>query len=98
MELVAPTPCGPAPPVAVYTQLSTAIAAIQTHAKAHSYALFKRDSKPKGPHPIRLVYACDRAGKPQSKEKRPNIDESKRRRGVATKALFDRSNLARLLQ
>jgi hypothetical protein len=74
MELVAPTPCGPAPPAAVYTQLSTAIAAIQTHAREHGYALFQWDSQPPGPHPIRLVYTCDRAERLQTKGEKPGVD------------------------
>ena len=41
----APTPCGPPPPEAVYTDLNTAVAAIQSHAQQNGYALFKRDAK-----------------------------------------------------
>jgi hypothetical protein len=72
--------CGPPPPVAVYTDLSTAITTIQGHAKANGYALFKRDSKPR-----RIVYACDRYGKPQTSGKKPNIHESKQREGRTKK-------------
>jgi hypothetical protein len=46
MELAAPTPCGPAPPAAVYTQLSTAIAAIQAHTREHGMLCSSRTPNP----------------------------------------------------
>ena len=76
---------GPAPPAAVYSSITTGFATIQAHAKVHGYAFFKRDSQPPGPSPTRVIYACDRSGKPPSKKKATNIDESRRRKGVATK-------------
>ena len=75
-----PTTCGPPPLAAVYTDLPTAVTAIQDHAKANGYALFIRNSKPK-----RVIYACDRYGKPQSKPKNPAIHDSKRREGSRSK-------------
>ena len=72
--------CGPPPTEAVYTDLSTATAAIQKHAKCNRYALVKRDTKPS-----RVVYICDRYGKPESKPKNPDIHESKRRAGSRSK-------------
>jgi len=71
--------CGPPPPEAVYTDIDSAVAAIQAHAQCNGYALFKRDTKPK-----RIVYACDRYGKTaisRSKE----VHESKRREGSSSK-------------
>jgi hypothetical protein len=47
-----------APPTeAVYSDLDTAIKAIQLHAKEHGYTVSKYDRKA-----LRLVLACDRAG------------------------------------
>jgi hypothetical protein len=74
------TACGPPPPEAVYADLSTAIAAIQGHAKCNGYALFKRDGKPN-----RIVYACDRYGKPEAKAKNPDLHDSKKRAGSRSK-------------
>ena len=59
---------------ATYADLTTAAASISEHAKSNGYALFKRSSKQQ-----RVIYACDRARKPQTKAKNPNIHESKRR-------------------
>jgi hypothetical protein len=75
-----PRACGPPPPEAVYTDLDTAVAAIQGHAKLHGYALCKRDSKAK-----RVVYTCDRFGRVQSKGKNPNTHATKRRQGSGSK-------------
>ena len=75
-----PKTCGPPPSEAVYADLSTAIAAIQEHAKCNGYALFKRDTKP-----ACVVFVYDRYGKPESKPKNPHIHESKRRSGSRSK-------------
>jgi len=72
--------CGPPPTAAIYTDLSTAVAAIQAHAKCNGYALFKRDSRP-----LRVVYACDRYSKPQARAKNPDIHESKQWKGSRSK-------------
>jgi hypothetical protein len=72
--------CGPPPPAAVYAELSTAITAIQGHAKCNGYALFKRDTKPN-----RIVYTCDRYGKPAARPKNPDLHDSKRRVGSRSK-------------
>jgi hypothetical protein len=73
-------PCGPAPFAASYKDLSTGFAALQAHAKANGYALFKRDGKR-----TRVVYACDRAGKYDSKGKQLNTHSTKRRTQTASK-------------
>jgi len=65
---------GPPPPEAVYTDLDTAVAAIQGYAQRNGYALFKRDGKAR-----RIVYACDRYGKPQARSKSSTVHDSKRR-------------------
>jgi hypothetical protein len=52
------------PPEAIYPDTATAITAIQEHAKAHGYALFRRDKKAS-----RELWACDRAGKYNPKGK-----------------------------
>ena len=74
--------CGPPPPEAVYTDISTAVAAIQAHAQLNGYALFKRDSTPR-----RIVYACDRSGKAEDgpRARAANIHLSKRRSGKTKK-------------
>ena len=71
---------GPPPLEAVYTDLDTAVAAIQGYAKLHGYALCKRDSKAR-----RIVYTCDRFGATQSKGRNPNIYATKRRLGSGSK-------------
>ena len=75
-----PYACGPPPPETVYTDLDTAVAAIQGHAKLHGYALCKRDSKAR-----RIVYTCDRFGATQSKGRNPNTYATKRRPGSGSK-------------
>jgi hypothetical protein len=72
--------CGPAPPAASYTDLTTGVSAIQAHAKANGYAFFRRDKKAK-----RVVYACDRAGNYQSKGKNPDTHKSKQRHRTGSK-------------
>jgi hypothetical protein len=52
------------PPEAIYPDIPTATTAIQDHAKAHGYAFFRRDKKAS-----RELWACDRAGKYNSKGK-----------------------------
>jgi hypothetical protein len=56
-------PCGPPPSAAIYADITTAAAALQCHAKAHGYALFKRDSQPPKRELTKIIYACDKKGK-----------------------------------
>jgi hypothetical protein len=69
-----PKAYGPPPSEATYADLTATAASISEHAKSNGYALFKRSSKQQ-----RVIYACDRAGKPQTRAKNLNIHESKRR-------------------
>ena len=75
-----PYVCGPPPLEAVYTDLDTAVAAIQSYTKLYGYALCKRDSKAK-----RIVYIYDRFSATQSKGRNPNIYATKRRLGSRSK-------------
>ena len=75
-----PRAYGPPPPEAVYTDLDTAIAAIQGHAKCNGYALCRGDRKAR-----RIVYTCDRYGKPQDKTKSSTVHTTKRRPGSGSK-------------
>ena len=75
-----PKACASPPSEAVYIDLSTAIAAIQEHAKCNGDVLFKRDTKP-----ARVVFVCDRYGEPESKPKNAHIHKSKRRLGSHSK-------------
>ena len=84
MDLLLPKDCGPPPPAAVYPDILTAFSALQAHARAHGYALFKRDSQPPKV-PTRVIYACDREGKGDSRAKNPNIHEQRRRQGTRSK-------------
>jgi len=70
----------PPPPEAVYTDLPTAIASIQAHAKANGYALYKRDTKPK-----RVVMTCDRFGKVEATREANTVHSSKQRKGSRSK-------------
>lgn len=64
-----PKDCGPIPSPEVYPDIPTVFAALQAHAKAHGYTLFKRDSQP----PKVVVYTCDRARRGDSRAKNPSI-------------------------
>ena len=68
------------PPEAVYPDVNTAIASIQEHAKAHGYAFYVYNTRPH-----RVVLACDRAGKYNSKGKDPNTHSSKQRKSTGSK-------------
>ena len=57
----------------IYANLIITIAFILEYAKSNKYVLFKRSSKQR-----QVIYACDRARKPQTRVKNPNIHESKR--------------------
>ena len=67
-------------PEAVYPDPATGFAAIQAHAKAHGYALFRRTS-----NTTKVIYTCDRAGKYDPRGKDPNIHGSKQRKGTGSK-------------
>jgi hypothetical protein len=43
MDSFMPQPCGPSSSAAIYADITAAAAALQSYAKAHGYALFKRD-------------------------------------------------------
>jgi hypothetical protein len=78
-------PCGPPPSIATYVDVATAFAAIQEHAKANGYALFKRDIQPPAPKPTtRITYVCDRFGKPQASRNK-EVDPSKKRKNTGSK-------------
>jgi hypothetical protein len=61
MDSLMPQPCGP-PLTTIYADITTAVTALQSHAKAHGYALFKRDSQPPKRESTNIIYACDREG------------------------------------
>ena len=69
-----------APPEAIYPDVDTAFGEIQAHAREHGYALFRYYRKPS-----RVVFACDRAGKYDSKGKDPNTHSSKQRKNTGSK-------------
>jgi len=68
------------PPEAIYPDPYTAQVAIQLHAKQHGYAFFRISSKPS-----RVLFACDRGRKYDSKGKDPAVDKSKQRKRTGTK-------------
>ena len=72
--------CGPAPPEATYTDISTGIAAIQAYAQANGYAFRQRDKQHS-----RIVFVCDREGKYNHRGKNPNIHKSRQRHNTGTK-------------
>jgi hypothetical protein len=69
-----------APPEAVYPDIDTAFTAIQAHAKEHGYAFRRHQMRSN-----RRVFACDRAGKYDSKGKDPNTHSSKQRESTGSK-------------
>jgi hypothetical protein len=68
------------PPEAVYLDVNTATASIQVHAKEHGYAFCQCSTRSN-----RLVFACDRAGKYNSKGKDPNTHSSRQRQSTGSK-------------
>ena len=85
MEVITPPACGPPPPTAVYPDPRTAFTAIQAHAKGHGYAVMIRDTHPNKTNPTKIIYACDRGGKAQSRPKNPNIHPDRQRKGSRSK-------------
>jgi hypothetical protein len=69
-----------APPEAVYPDIDTAFTELQAHAKENGYAFCRYLKKGN-----RLVFACDRAGKYNSKGKDPNTHSSKQRQSTGSK-------------
>lgn len=69
-----------APPEAVYPDVDTAFDEIQAHAREHGYAFRRHQMRP-----TRRVFACDRAGKYDSKGKDPNTHSSKQRKNTGSK-------------
>jgi hypothetical protein len=69
-----------APPEAVYPDINTALASIQVHAKDYGYAFCRYSTKSN-----RLVFACDRSGKYNSKGKDPNTHSSRQRQSTGSK-------------
>lgn len=59
------------PTEAIYSDLDTAIKAIQLHAKEHGYAISKHDRKA-----LHVVLACDHTSQYRAKGKNPEIHES----------------------
>ncbi|CZT53130.1 uncharacterized protein RSE6_14583 [Rhynchosporium secalis] len=62
--------CGPAPPVATYSDMPTDFTTIQAYAKAHGYALRQKDIRL-----LRALCICDRAGKYDLKGKQSLIED-----------------------
>jgi hypothetical protein len=73
-------PCGPPPPAAVYTDITTGFAALQAYAKVNGYAFFQRDKTS-----TRVLYLCDRAGKYNPKGKKSSVHPSKQRTNTGSK-------------
>jgi hypothetical protein len=69
-----------APPEAIYPDVDSAFTEIQEHAREHGYALFRYYRKPS-----RVVFACDRAGRYDSKGKDPSTHSSKQRKKTGSK-------------
>jgi hypothetical protein len=78
-----------APPKAIYPDIDSAFSEIQEHAKEHGYALFRSYKKPS-----RVVFACDRAGKYDSRGKDPNTHSTKQRKNTGSKKYQNRMNVA----
>jgi hypothetical protein len=68
------------PSEAIYASVDTAFTAIQAHAKASGYAFSRVTTRPS-----RVIFACDRAGKYDSRGKDSATDMSKRRKGTGSK-------------
>jgi len=69
-----------APIEAIYPDPSTAFTAVQAYAKYQGYALIKLDKKPS-----RVVFACDRMGKYDSKGKDLSLHKSRQRKSTGSK-------------
>jgi hypothetical protein len=60
------------PPEAIYPDIDSAISEIQEHTKEYRYTLFRSYKKPS-----RVVFACDRTSKYDSRGKDPNTHSTK---------------------
>jgi hypothetical protein len=65
---------------AIYDDVDSAFSEIQAHAREHGYTFFRYSRKPS-----RVVFACDRARKYDSKGKDPNSHSSKQRQNTGSK-------------
>ena len=73
-------PCGPPPPAAIYSDISTCFSAIQAHARANGYAFMQRDTRPN-----RVVFVCDREGKYRPKGKQIDTHPTRKRLNTGSK-------------
>ena len=73
MDPLAPKDCGPSLPEAVYPGIPTGFAAVQAHTKGNKYSFFIRDIQPNKGNLTKVIYACDRARRSQSKAKNLEI-------------------------
>ena len=85
MDLLTSAACGPPPTAAVYNDIATVSASLQAHAKAHRYALIVRSTYPNKASPTRVIYACDRQGRTQSKSQNPDIHPQRHQKGARSK-------------
>jgi hypothetical protein len=69
-----------APPEAIYPDVDSAFSEIQEHLREHGYTLFRYYRKPS-----RVVFACDRAGRYDSKGKDPSTHSSKQHKKTGSK-------------
>ena len=67
-------------PAANFANTATGFAALQAHAKANGYAIYRYNKSS-----IREVFACDRARKYDSRGKNPSTHSSKQRQGTGSK-------------
>ena len=82
-------PCGPAPPAAVYSDLSIGFTAIQAHARANGYAFMQRDTRPH-----RTLFVCDREGKYRPKGKQVDAHSARKRLNTGSKKCGCRMRVA----
>jgi hypothetical protein len=68
------------PSEAIYASVDSALTAIQVRAKANGYVFSRVTTRPS-----RVIFACDRAGKYDSRGKDPATDASRRRKGTGSK-------------
>lgn len=83
-----PYTLGPPVPEAVFDDDTSAGAALKSHARANGYAVYRIDWKRRGGYHTeyyRAVWACDKAGGYDSRGRKSNVDESKRRNNTKSK-------------
>jgi hypothetical protein len=79
MSLDNPQPLGPLFPTAVYKDPQAILTALQSYARANSFAVIRDTIKPNTQEPTYIVYICTKGGSYRPKSKDPTVHTSRKR-------------------